>query len=849
MMPRRRFSPILARALTAAVLLFSLAVPFILAANPLAWTVALPSGTYLTGWAFSALRKLWPLLLLLDAALSVSIYWLLARLDASSAAPDRPGRLSRLADHVLRAARPLVWLPLLAISRELLSAWLGPWVSALILPLGACALFAIILDRLMGSDVARRPASDASEAAPSHGWGPTLAFFIVFTVLFVVFQQLISPQFSGGGDVKHYRIQTDNLLENGNLELSERLHARLAKRHYTPEQYEGHYGLSHVRKNAAGKVYSYHSFGFPLLAAAANLVLPANLASPVLYYLIALMAVVAVRASCRVVGAPGRAANVVTFLFAFSSVTLLHAISFLPEMLGTALTAAAFWAVVAQRAPRRRLAATVVSLLSIAYLPLAHTRFLPLALMLWGFFGVEALFFLPDEPFWRRKTPRLAAYALLFALALAAQYVVHARMFSGTSSYDFDNILGRAPWVMAAMLADVRGTVGLFPLFLPLLAAAMIALFRRDPVARWAFYSLATTAAVFYTCCTTDAALAGACLRGRYLFQTVPLLLPFAAVLLPRWAASGRRWFYFLAAHSVLHLFCVAPGVSGIMLLRMPEWGSLHPLILNYWLPFVNFTTCPPEFRLPGALFPAALFLISILLFMGGRPRLRQLLAVLLVLLAFACGWRADALHRARTIERDQFFFGHHWKDFSATPSAASDYFSALVPPDAPGADKDDFTPVILTDDDAETADPLLPGDVHPVVVTPSLLRNHKSPYSPDADHWTALSRLKIHPVKRGGMAFRLTGTVERGAIILTGGVLGQMLTPYIRLEPGPFDLVIVVPVRTGSPRPINLFARLADPDFGHATFATLDMAPYLSGAAAVLPPFPPVPVIFSRPF
>lgn len=113
-----------------------------------------------------------------------------------------------------------------------------------------------------------------------------------------------------------------------------------------------------------------------------------------------------------------------------------------------------------------------------------------------------------------------------------------------------------------------------------------------------------------------------------------------------------------------------------------------------------------------------------------------------------------------------------------------------------------------------------------------------------------ALSRLKNHPVRRGGMAFRLTGTVERGAIILTGGVLRQMLTPYIRLEPGPFDLVIVVPVRIGSPQPINLFARLDDPDFGHATFATLDMAPYLPGAAAVLPPFPspPSPSSFPAP-
>jgi hypothetical protein len=304
---------------------------------------------------------------------------------------------------------------------------------------------------------------------------------------------------------------------------------------------------------------------------------------------------------------------------------------------------------------------------------------------------------------------------------------------------------------MAAMLGDLRGAVGVFPLYLPLLAAAILALFRRDRVARWAAYALATAAAVFYTCCTTPAALDGACIRGRYLFQTIPLLMPFAAVLLPRWTASGRRWFYFVAAHSVLYLFCLAPGLSGTMLIRTPSWIAWHPLALGDWLPFVNFATCPPDLRLPGALFPAALFLISVLLFMRGSPRLRHALALLLALLAFACGWQSDAIHRAQCIELDQLFFGTHWKDFSATTGASADYFSALLLPDAPGPDKDDFTPVIVTDDDSETAAPLTPDGVPPVVVTPSLLRHHKSPYSPDSDRWTALSRLRIQPEQRGG--------------------------------------------------------------------------------------------------
>lgn len=611
-----------------------------LALFPLAGTAILQSSETARFWLTDSVRRLYPVILASSLLFSFAL-WHLAR---------RPPT-SRLA-----ALRHLAWLPSLFIA-SYASAWMGSTVAGMLVPLGGTFLAALTLEELL------RPALDRADATPPpHPSRATWRFFVATALLLLAlwFGFAKGVKFDGGGDVKHYQIQTANLVERGDLDLTDKMNALMAADNVPDDQdvRADYIHKSHMKLNAEGRIYSAHSFGFPLLVWPFRLLF-GQWFDPFLFALVGAMALAGVRAACLAHGAPRASANLVTVLTGLSYVWAFGALAFLPEMLGFGLCAWAFWAIAAQHTPRQRIAATLASVIACVYLPVAHIRFAPLALALAVFFEIEGLLVRDGKP-WRSKIPRLAIYGLLCLAGWVALIVAHRRIFAGTAAYPYADIAGQNFFAAWAFLADRRGITSVVPAIGAYAAATLLAALRGGAVARRAAMALAAAAAVVYCCCCTPSALDGACLNGRYFYNALPLLLPFFAIALPKADRRGRIWILFLLLLPVLYFLFITFHLHGAALLRAP--ASMRHLLAfqTFWEPYPSFYGGSDRaVKAAGSFFAAAVMAVSFLACLRRRPAVRLAAAAILLCLAFLAGRFVTSHHPPRRSEDKQILDGY----------------------------------------------------------------------------------------------------------------------------------------------------------------------------------------------
>ena len=769
-----------------------------LAIVPPAGVCVTPAGVYIQGWWSALARRLfWP-----AEAVLLAGGFALSRLA---------GR--RLAGTRWQALAPLAWLPALVA----LPHGLVPWdhtLAGLVLPLGGTFLAAVCAERIL------RPALDEPQGAPGQSLRVSWAWFGAALVFLLAFHfGVASLQGFGSGDVKHYWIQVENLVERGNLDLTDRMEALMdaAGVPDDPETRLAWLHRSHMRVNAAGHVYSYHTFGFPLLAWPFFAIL-GPLGKGVWLALIGAIALCGVRAACLAHGAPRVAADTVSLLTGLSYVWVYTAMSFLPEMLGFAFVAWGFWAVAAQTRPGWRWGATAVAVLVCSYLPLAHIRFTPAAGMLAASFGVEGLF-VRDEPFWRRKFPRLAVFSLLCAGSWLALWTIQTLMFRGTATYNYSGIAGRTPLVMWAMFSDRRGSVSLVPAVSAFLAAGVVALFRRDAIARRAAMALSVVAATLWFYCCTTVAMGGACLNGRYFYPAIPVLLPFFAIALGRATGNGRRWLLFLALLPVLYFLFLPWFLNGSRLVRAPVAARGFMNLALLWEPFPSFfgrgnPRSAPELLVAGSVFSASLFGLSFLACTKRGPSFfRGGAAVVLLALAFVCGRKVDLGAPPERIGVFEVLMGtRHFHDFRIIGPHPDGVFESFREPGG-----DPRLVYVLTDDETR------PHDDAYRLQHPSDLR---------VDDWRgrplrwgkAHASLMSLKHARGVVACRATGRVVRGTARLALQIGGLSDATDIVLPEGPFDVVFRTRVPRGNE---GANFRLAlENDVGEAYIATTEYIP-----------------------
>lgn len=792
------------------LLVLACAVAALLAVFPPAGACMTPAGVCIQGWWSAPVRWLyWPL-------------W--AALCAGGMALRRFAG-NRLANSRFGAFIPLAWLPALVCLPHGLAP-IDRTLAGLVLPFGGAFLAAVCLERFL------RPWLKPPFPPPRRSHVvPWIWFAASFVLLFAFWAGVARPQRFKSGDAKQYRVQLENLLERGNLELGDRMETMMDELEIPPDPATRRKWLldQHVRINTAGQVYSYHSFGFPVLAWPFHALLGAFLGEGVLLAALGALALCGVRAACLAHGAPGVAANTVAALTGFSYMWVYTAMSFLPEMLGFGLVAWAFWAIAAQERPGWRWGAAAVAAVACVYLPVAHIRFAPTAGMLAACFGVEGLFFVGDEPLWRRKVPRLAVFALVCFVGWAALWASHAAMFRGTAAYDYGGIAGRVPMVMWAMFSDRHGMVVMVPAATAFVVAALVALFRRDAVARRAPMALSVVAATLWFCCCTTAALDGACLKGRYFYAVVPVLLPFFAHALVRAGRAGRLWLFFLSFLPVLSLFFLAPFLAGPRLVFAPVAFRGFLNLSLFWEPFPSLLRGSSSVGcVLGSVFAGTLFALSLLACTrrGGRFS-RTATAAILAVVAFFCGRAVDRNCTSKRLGAfDVLMDERHFHDFRVLGDGPGDCFSAFSEP------SNDPGPLYaLTDDPASALDGVCRLQ-HPADLSVDDWRGRPLRWGKFREKFMAL------PEATGFVAARATGRVVRGTAHLAFQLSGVSDAPDIVLPEGPFDVVFRVRVFIGK-QGANFRLALED-GVGEAIIDSIEYAPSPTGLADLLGGFPP---------
>ena len=779
-----------------------------LLARPPAWTFVLPSGAAIQGWRFGWLRPAWPRATALAAAFSWAAWRVSARLPDGS-------RLSAL--------RPLAWLTLVAAGMHA-GAWIGATAAGLVLPFGTALVAAACVDRFFFRPARQEPSGAAGRRRARRMSAAAFAAAAVFLAA-VWFGHARTTGWRGGGDAKHYIGQLENLLERGDLDLTDRTEGMMAARGLAADDPARKALLkkSHLRVNADGRIHSSHSFGYPLLAwPFVRLFGPPG--EEWLRILLGALALAGCRAACLSFGASARAANAVSILLGTTCVWVYTALSFLPEMLGIGLCAWAVWALAAQGGPGRRdaVVATAVAAAACAYLPYAHIRFAPMALSLAGFFGLEGLF-VRDEPFWRRKAPRLALFSLACLAAWLWLLRIHSDFFSGGGAYDYGNILLDRPIGMWAMLADRRGLVAVLPAAWALFAAPLRALPRSGADARRAALALATTAGILAACCSVVDAFDGTCLAGRYLFPAVPVLLPFLALSLDRTDRPGRLWILFLLVLPVLYFAFVSFGLSKNSLIASPEPLRRLSRLQPFWQPLPSFFfSGSAASRAAGSLFAGACLALSLLACGPSRRTRRPVLAAVLLAVAFFAG-RAASLADPPS-----------WADSATALAADRGIRSFRLLSGAPETLFDAFR------DPADgAAGPLfaIAGDPVPAGVR----RVHRPQDAPPNDEsgrplrWIPVRGRDVPAAGRPGwIAFRVRGRVEGGAARLAPVSGGRPAgAGETALGDGPFERVFRV--RTVPGTGSNLRIALDGTD-GRVFVDEFDFAPCPDGIEAILP-------------
>ena len=783
---------------------------------PIEGAYRLPCGIVVQGWLCRGVRLAFPLIF---AALLAFSAWIWTRTGGRLSGVE-PGTES--VDAVLQALRPFAWLPALAAFRHT-AGWFGAPVAAMALPLGVPFLFALASERISRAAFERT----GEGARPEGRVRAATVFAVAFAALLALHVWPAGRRFDGGGDVRHYETQVRSLVEDGTLDLTERVEGWMDEARVPPARRDAYLLRSHMRRNANGRIYSVHAYGWPLLAWPFAKV-AGDAGESLLCVLIGALALAGVFASCRRCGASESSSLWATAMLGLSWFWVYTSLSRLPEMLGCALCIWGFWAVLAQREPGGAIRATAVSAACCAGLPLAHMRLFPIAAVLvLAFLAAGAV--PPRGGGDRRRGVRLALHAAAVLLAWAALWRVHAAMFAGGGSFRMSRIFFSHPVAMLGIFTDRRGAGGVFPLIW-LLAPAPAAFLAVGPRPRRAAAALALAleATTLVACCANHGALVGMCVSARYFLQAIPPLVPFGALWLDRAGRSGRRWWLFLAWIPVLYLFAVSPWCSKTGLVLSPYGLWEIDAFRSFFQPFrLTFEALSPSRAALCLVLPLCIVAASFPV--AFRTPSRAAVAAFWALLAVggAAGLAADRfLPRARFSPSWAFGSEYHWREFRRIAGPAPrTFFDAFLADEArnPGE-----SALVVSADPAPNAP-----SRDRIVRADSIPRND---WAGRDLHWTSVRTLRSVGRRRGGAAVRVRGRMENGGALLSAASPRRSFFPDgVPVGPGAFDVVLLVPT---SPSPTTVFAALAD-GAGTLRVETVDVLPWTPGLDRGVGPFP----------
>ncbi len=415
------------------------------------------------------------------------------------------------------------------------------------------------------------------------------------------------------GDEGHYLIQARSLYEHGNLDL---------RRYITDEHGRRLASKSHFHIAATSRsphYYSWHTFGLSLIAAP---LWPWDIAAR--HFLLGLIAGAGLAGLFLLAmesGAGIRASLTISLALGASTYWTLYAFRFLPETMGATLLMWSFFAVALQR--RRPWTAVFLAAIMNGYLPLAHTRFLPLSLMAFGFFGLMGLFGGTPER-WPQRLIRLTAFSLLSFAIYGMYALIQFKMFVGGSAYPINSTLFSYLPGAWEVFADARGAAPILPLLYWMIPAALVWPWKDRSQPIFSLGLLLTFAACVLTSCTNRVSVGGSCVQGRYLLVVVPLLAPGAAWCLRRATSKETFLFMLLGAVSILPLFFLLFWLPHIARNFTEPFFTIgaQPLFDGIFMPYIGLRSI----HLPTLVFRAAaiaplVFLTAILFLQCGLRR------------------------------------------------------------------------------------------------------------------------------------------------------------------------------------------------------------------------------------
>ncbi len=784
-------------------LLVSVGIFALSCAVPLEGAYTTPSGAVLQGWVSRGVCRCFPLVFTALAAVATLAWFRTASL--SGGAPEKSG-----GRFVFDGLRPLVLLPALVAVRHA-SAWIGVTSAALAIPLGVPLLLALCAERLTRPLFENRGEGGARFDALS---GP-LVFALAFLSLFIVHHWQGKDRFAGGGDVCHYLVQTDNLVECGNLDLTERVERWMREANVPPDQRNEYLTYSHMRRNARGRVFSVHGFGWPLLAWPFARV-AGNAGISAFCMLLGALGLCGVYLSCLRCRATSASSAVSAAVIGLSWFWNYTALSRLPEMLGCVLCIWAFWAFLALDDPARRKVATATATVCCAYLPVAHMRFFPVAIVLYVAFAVRTLVA------GRKNVAHLLAFLFVPLASWGLLWRAHGVMFEGCSSFALSEILMSRPSGILGIFTFRRGAGPIFPLIWIFALAPVASVTSGDRHLRAAaVVALAVEVATLVFCCANHGAFDGACISARYFLQAIPVLVPFGARFLDKCGRAGRSWWFFMASMPILYLFAISPFCSGGGLVRSPYGIWDFDIFRSFWMPFRNsFAPLSTTQAATSLVLPAVLMTVPWLL--AGRAPWRLALSAALLLAGVAGGLASTRFLPAVNLPSKALGTSHGWHYFRriAGPEPAS-YFEAFK-------STRQFSPTTLVVTDKTPEKPSK--DILAVSGKES------NDWQGRNLHWCTLRRIHSKNEPKGTMAVHVSGNVLRGKLLVSSVLFKWSFLPGDQVfGEGPFDLVLLLP-RIHEPVPI--YAALLD-NVGEARIEVLDILPWAPGLEEAAGPFP----------
>jgi hypothetical protein len=343
-----------------------------------------------------------------------------------------------------------------------------------------------------------------------------IIIFFSFTVFFAIFGTYFTEKAGEhAGDEGHYLIQAHSLFHDGDLDL---------RNNFTnPESIDrGYVHISSFSRGAAW--FSWHSPGISFLLAPT---VPMGIfARHLLLGVLSGLALAGLYLIARELGSCRRSASMVTFLLGLGAYWGIYSSRALPEVLGATLTTWGYYCCL--RNEKRPITSTVVAVICIGALPWAQTRFIPVALMIMGFFGMRVLL---SSASWMVKIRRLIFFTAGCLVVLGFHQMMQWKMFDGGQSYPVRDLLFSYPAGMWHTLASQRGILFALPMFACMLAASVYRLGVSGP--KWPrIEPLSLLLAVLVTSCATPWFTGGASLPGRFLLVVTPVLAANMAYIL-----------------------------------------------------------------------------------------------------------------------------------------------------------------------------------------------------------------------------------------------------------------------------------------------------------------------------